>query len=1036
VKFNGVVASVSSWSDTSVTVTVPATATTGLVTLTEQGVESNGVQFTVNSQFSITGISPASGAIGTSVTFSGVGFGATQSTSTANFYGAVATNITGWSDTEIVAVVPAGTATGLVSVKVAGITAQGPTFTVTATTQLTDSLSHSSTYTTAMIGGQWYVSDAQGSGCSSCTSRGVIHHTFDVKGNILSATDELGRTTSYTYDSNGNVLTVSQPTVGSQTPTTTYTYNSFGQVLTVTDPLGHVTTNTYDEKGNLTSVTTPAPDGSTPASVTQFTYDSLGQLTQITDPLNRVTTIAYNSVGLISTITDAQNNVTSYGYDARGNRTSVTDALNKTTTFTYDTGDKLTQITGPSPDGIAPGPVTTFGYDYRGRRTSVTDANNKTTTYAYDDADRLTSVTDAARQATTYAYDTENNLTGITDANLRTTYFTYDAFGRVTQTNFPSTLSETYAYDAVGNLTSKTDRKNQTINYVYDTLDRLSHRGYPDGSGVDYVYDLVGKIQQVNDPTGTYVFAYDNMGRLIGTTTSYSFLTSRTFTTSYTYDKNSNRTGFTDPEGGSTTYAYDTLNRLTTLTPPTAFTTGSFGFSYDALSRRTQMTRPNGVNTDYTYDNLSRLLSVLHKLGGNTIDGATYTVDAIGNRTVKTNHLPGAPTEAYTYDAIYQLTQVTQAGPTTTESYTYDPVGNRLSSLAAATWSYNASNHLTSISGSPGTTFTYDNNGNTLTKTDSSGTTTFAWDYENRLASVTLPSTAVVSFRYDPLGRRIQKATSSATTIYAYEGDNIVQETDASGTAQARFTMGFSIDEPLAQLRSGATHFYSADGLGSITSLTNGAGAIAATYSYDTFGNLTSYSGLIVNPFRYTGREWDSEIGIYYYRARFHDASMGRFINEDSIRFRAGINFFTYVENDPINLTDPKGMQAGMVQAQVAARLASGQMSNPCPDCIQRYLRDLERALGYPGCVVGCTIIWGPLDDIVWSSGGLLFKKVRTWILSATGKTIIKAVGWCGLVGATVYCTAKCEPVPKPEPSKYLLPGLTPFRIFRWANRN
>ena len=172
----------------------------------------------------------------------------------------------------------------------------------------------------------------------------------------------------------------------------------------------------------------------------------------------------------------------------------------------------------------------------------------------------------------------------------------------------------------------------------------------------------------MNDPTGTYAFAYDNMGRLIGTTTSYSFLTSRSFTNAYTYDKNSNRTGFTDPESGSTTYAYDTLNRLTTLTPPSAITSGNFGFSYDALSRRTQMTRPNNVTTNYTYDNLSRLLSVLHQLSGGTIDGASYTVDAVGNRTAKANHLPSAPAEAYTYDAIYQLTQVVQNGSTTTES--------------------------------------------------------------------------------------------------------------------------------------------------------------------------------------------------------------------------------------------------------------------------------------------------------------------------------------------------------------------------------
>src|SRR5258708_13603804 len=159
------------------------------------------------------------------------------------------------------------------------------------------------------------------------------------------------------------------------------------------------------------------------------------------------------------------------------------------------------------------------------------------------------------------------------------------------------------------------------------------------------------------------------MGRLTQTTTTYSFL-ARNFTTSNSYDKASNRTGFTDPESGSTTYAYDTLNRLQTLTPPAAFATGNFGFSYDALSRRTQMTRPNSMSTLYAYDNLSRLQSVLHQLSGSTIDGASYTVDNAGNRTAKTDQRANV-TSNYTYDPIYELTQATQGG-NTTQSSTYD----------------------------------------------------------------------------------------------------------------------------------------------------------------------------------------------------------------------------------------------------------------------------------------------------------------------------------------------------------------------------
>ena len=185
-----------------------------------------------------------------------------------------------------------------------------------------------------------------------------------------------------------------------------------------------------------------------------------------------------------------------------------------------------------------------------------------------------------------------------------------NALDWVTQTTFPSSLVESYSYDAVGNLASKIDRKKQTITYTYDQLNRLTQKTYPDSTAVNYSYDNDSRLTQVTDPTGTYQFTFDNMGRLTGTNTQYSFLTGRSFTTSYSYDATSNRVGFSDPEGGSTTYAYDNLNRLQTLTPPAEFTSGaaanSFGFGYDALSRRTGLTRPNNVATNYSNINFDR----------------------------------------------------------------------------------------------------------------------------------------------------------------------------------------------------------------------------------------------------------------------------------------------------------------------------------------------------------------------------------------------------------------------------------------------
>jgi RHS repeat-associated protein len=158
------------------------------------------------------------------------------------------------------------------------------------------------------------------------------------------------------------------------------------------------------------------------------------------------------------------------------------------------------------------------------------------------------------------------------------------------------------------------------------------------------------------------------------------------------------------------------------------------------------------------------------------------------------------------------------------------------------------------------------------------------------------------------LGRRIEKISPSATSIFAYDGDNMIEETDSSGTVVARYEQTQNIDEPLAMLRSSATSYYDADGLGSVTSLTNSAGAAAETYTYDAFGKVTASSGSLVNPSQYTGREFDPETGLYYYRARYYDPVAGRFLSEDPLETGGGdVDFYRYSSDDPTNLTDPFG---------------------------------------------------------------------------------------------------------------------------------
>ena len=204
----------------------------------------------------------------------------------------------------------------------------------------------------------------------------------------------------------------------------------------------------------------------------------------------------------------------------------------------------------------------------------------------------------------------------------------------------------------------------------------------------------------------------------------------------------------------------------------------------------------------------------------------------------------------------------------------------------------------------------YDANGNTLS--DPSGKS-YSWDFENRLTQAVVPGTGTVTFKYDPFGRRIQKSSPSFTSVFLYDGPEQIEEIDNSSNVLARYTHGPGIDELFAESRSGTSSFYDQDGLGSVTSLSNSTGTLVNTYTYDSFGNITSSTGTVRNPFHYTGREFDAETGIDYYRARYYDPNIGRFVSEDPIRFRAGDNFYEYVKSNPVAFKDGYGLECTQV---------------------------------------------------------------------------------------------------------------------------
>ena len=348
----------------------------------------------------------------------------------------------------------------------------------------------------------------------------------------------------------------------------------------------------------------------------------------------------------------------------------------------------------------------------------------------------------------------------------------------------------------------------------------------------------------------------------------------------------------TTPENKTVSYSYDNGNLLTRITTDL----GNFIFTYDAGNRRTTRTLPNGTTSTYSYDENSRLLGIQTTKNATTIDSTTYTHDNVGNRLTKTQ--PGI-NYSYGYDPIYRITQATPTGGShQAETYTYDQVGNRLTRANE-------------------------------TPTTSNDTTQYTYDDENRLTGVSIQKnikTKQLSFAYDPFGRRIAKTLIKdeigtdcdtpnicpRTTYYVYDDKNIILEYNTSNEVTARYTHGPIIDEPLsAEIKTGISYtpyFYHADGLGSIVGLSDASGNIVQRYEYDSFGimNITT-QGNIRQPFTYTGREYDSETMFYYYRARYYDPKLGRFITRDPIGFKGGINQYSYVSNNPIRFTDPTG---------------------------------------------------------------------------------------------------------------------------------
>lgn len=781
-------------------------------------------------------------------------------------------------------------------------------------TQIADPISRTVQYTYNSQGTLATVTNAAG---------GVTTYTYDTSNNLIKTTDARGVVVMQdTYDSNGRVIQQIQADGGvlnfaytllnSQVATspvlqtvvtdalgiqTSYRFDPTQNLLSVTDPTGQVRVFTHSLQQNnlVTSVTgggTCPVCGNPAAGDVSFTYDSTGNILTKTDGLGNTTTTTYDPVfGQVTSITDPLGHVYKYTYDASGNMLTATDPNGNTASYAYNSFGQLIQSTD------ALGGTTTRSFDSFGNQATVTNALNNKITYTYDAVSRLLQGTDPLGRTNTLTYDPLDrpltrkdplghvvtatydpvgNLLSVTDESGNTDLFTFDAMNRALTRTDARGKTDTRTYDHNGNVIKFVDRRGQTGTFTYDALNRVSGEKYQDGSTVSRSYDARGRLLEVIDSVGgTFDFAYDADGRRTSASSPFG-------TIQESYDAAAKVTS-TQVTGQSTvTYSYDAAGNLLNASQPNASAT----LAYNARNRVTTITRPNSVSSQYTYDAMTDLLSLTHSGGQGVQLPLTYSYDAANNRSTYTGNFAQPLAVANTFDTDNRLTK------------------------------------------SGATSYAYDDNGSLTSSTDSIGTTTYAWDARNRLASISAPSGQKTTFLYDFLGNLIQQTdagpTLSLTQSFVLDDLTNVAYISRSNGDSVSVLAGRTIDQDFAVIHAnGQVEYKLGDAINSTQATVDQNGKLLSSFSYEPFGKTTTTS---TYPFQFTGRV-PVNSGLYYYRARYYCPAVGRFISEDPLGLASGDSLaYKYTRNNPVNRTDPSGLlsECGKCQAFYTADFGVG----------------------------------------------------------------------------------------------------------------
>jgi RHS repeat-associated protein len=692
----------------------------------------------------------------------------------------------------------------------------------------------------------------------------ILKNTYDGQGRVVEQLDGLENLWLLEYKEGETIVT--EPEGGNLT----YEFDGQDRVVSEKDQLGHTTTTSYDEAGNVDEIVKPG------GAKWQFGHDGAGNLTSVVDPEEGERSYEYDGQNRLTSFTNEREETWAYDWDEANDLKKITDPAEGETTFTYNAAGQPLTATDPNEH------ATTFTYDSRGNRLTAKDALEHTTAFAYNTRSHLISKTGPGLKAETYARSALGDLLSVTTPEGNKTEFVHDANGMLKQVTDPAenvwkielnAMERPTAYvDPLGketkieydgnfNTVKVVDRRGKATTYAYDLANQLTGMERPEGGDWEFDYDARGnRVEAVEPRENATTYEFDLLDRMTEVAEPLEA------TTSYEYDLAGNLIAFTDPRENATELAYDELGRLAELKQPLGKVTS---FGYDGVGNRTSRTTAEGT-VDFDYDAANRLEGI--REGETTLrayeydatnlmvaatdaqadeieigrdeDGRVVAIDDGRGQTVSRAYdsrgnvieqTDGRGTLEYEFDKLSRMIELTDPQSKVLD-FDYDPEGNptkaELPNGVVTTSEFDNAGRLAETTSAKGETtlesleYEYDPAGNRIGQVDRlSQKTSYEYDALNRLIEFDRPGEGSTAYDYDAAGNRIE---AGATT---YSFNDLNQMIGASNGT----TYDYDDAGRLVEIDHGETSTtYDWSALDELASVDRGAQEVL--YAYDAFG--------------------------------------------------------------------------------------------------------------------------------------------------------------------------------------------------------